>query len=357
LFLAELTSVPEGRLYFPKMDSDYLFYAEKPNQKVFRKILINSEWIEFKDFFVHIPTKKIIKEQYDWPAFHYIPSIIFSDIEKMKNNEIKPEKWLNILQNSGYVDESGNPKILKGTFNKILSYGKDGPVYEEITYECDGQAIINDLYQLLAPKLHKSKVPVLFGDSNCGKTTVISPFIKLLPSSKVATCGKSNGFEMSNFLNKLLVILDEATVNSVGLGRSQLLQITEGGALMNINRKHNDPITKTVNANITVMSNSLKWAQVVPGSEYHSVLVPETFGEIDTAFASRCNFYPFKSLDKKAEVGIKEYIERKEKGLVFLYLLVKSSNIDSTEVIDSIEDLRLIIEDFKNSKEFDILNN
>ncbi len=357
LFTAEMTSTSEGRKFFPKMESEYLFYASKPNQKVFRKILVNCEWLEFKDFFVHIPKKLIVREQYDYPAFQYIHNVSYSDIELVKTNKKKPEKWLKILENSGYIDNQGNPIELNGTFLKISGYNNGNIIEEPIPYTVDGKILISDLYRLLSPKMHKSKVIVIYGDSNCGKTTLIAPFLRILPKGKVGTCGKSNGFEMSNFLNKLLVVMDEASVSSLGLGRSQLLQIYEGNALMNVNAKNKDPVSTRINTNVTVMTNSLKWAQVVPGSDLPSVMVPQAHSSnIDSAYASRCNFYPFKSLEGKAEVGIKEYIESEERGLVFLYLLIKSSEFDPVNKIQEINDketLHYTIESYKRSRQFD----
>lgn len=358
LFLAELTSTSEGRSIFPKYQSDYIFHAEKPNQKVFDKILVNCEWIEFKDFYVHIPTKKIIKNQTDWAAFCFISNLTFSDFEKVQKFELLPTKWIKILINSNYTDKDGKP------INDIKEeYVMEKPailnniivtIPTSFSFTKKGQNLINDLYRLLAPKVHKSKVPVLFGPPDCAKTTLISPFISLLPPSKIGTCGSSNGFESSNFVNKLLMIMDEASMKSLGLNRSQLLTFLEGNTVTNINDKHKDPTTKRINTNIIIAGNNLKWAEKQIESHYESTFVPETRLEIDSAYATRCNFYPMNSIPfDQREIGVKEYIERKEKGLVFLYLLAHS-NESNIEIVENIDEMREIIDNFRLKKELTV---
>jgi hypothetical protein len=342
LIMADFTSTTEGRKFFPKMKEDYFSLASLPNQKVFRRILINWEWMEFKDFFIHVPTKKIIREQNEWPSYIFFPSLSLEDLNKIKNGELKPDKWLEILQNSGYVDSDGKPVILTGTFTR-----ETNGFFQNFDYAVNGQYLINDLYRLLYHKVHKAKVPVLIGPPDCGKTTLVSIFAKILPPEAVGTCSASNGFEMSSFDGKVLVMIDEMTLKSTGLNRSSLLQTLEGNALVNINAKHKDPVTKVLNTNMVLMSNSSKWAQASPDSQYPSTFVAQMGAELDSAYVSRCNFYILKSLENK-DINVKSYIERKEKGLIFLYLLAYSEK--DIEIIDDMDELREIIDEFIDQK-------
>jgi hypothetical protein len=167
---------------------------------------------------------------------------------------------------------------------------------------------------------------------------------------------------MSNFLNKNLVIMDEASVKNMGLNRSQFLQIAEGNTLMNVNEKGKTPTTAKINTNITVMTNSIQWAEVAPGSPFEAISVPAAQSDnIDSAYAARFNFFPVKSMPlHMVKEGAKEAIEDNEKGLVFLYLLTKSSDVDVRYKLQEINDpdkLTSIIESYKRNKQYDELGN
>jgi hypothetical protein len=353
LLLAKMSSTPEGREIFSKQSNEYIYkkYANSPAQEVFDKIFIDFQWIEFKDFFVHIPTKKILTclDQIKYPAFTFIPNLTLEDYNKIKtlDKEAKfPVNWLYILQNSGYVDSTylPIPEFAQITIPPpIDSLNVKPKVYTSLV---NGQMLINDLYKLLAPHTHKSKRPVLLGRASSGKTTLIAPFQKLLPLEKIGTCSASNGFEMSNFRDKLLMILDETSLKSIGLNRSTFLQTLEGGALMNVNSKGKDPTSEVITANMVMMSNNAQWAMVHPDSvqQLTERQIPQLDIFVDEAYAERCNFYQFTPLIKKKE-GVKEIIERKERGLVFLYLLAFSDYRD-VEIIDDMDEMDEIIDNF-----------
>jgi hypothetical protein len=351
--LAKMSSTPEGRKIFAKQSNEYIYrkYANSPVQEVFDKIFINCQWIEFKDFFVHIPTKKILTclDQTKYPAFTYIPNLTLEDYNKIKTldkNAKFPLNWLGILQNSGYIDSTYLPIPEPEQITipaPIDSFNIKPRIYTSLV---NGQMLINDLYKLLAPHTHKSKRPVFVGGASSGKTSVIAPFVKLLPSNKIGTCSASNGFEMSNFRDKLLMVIDETSLKSVGLNRSTFLQSLEGNALMNVNSKGRDPTTEIIKANMVLMSNTVNWAMIHPDSNQQLIerQIPQLNIGIDEAYAERCNFYKVKTLTKKKE-GVKEIIERKERGSVFLYLLAFSDHRD-VEIIDNMDEMDDIIDDF-----------
>jgi len=357
--LAEMTNTNRGRKIFPASKSEYLFYAEMPNQRVFTRVCLNHEWVEFKDFFVHIPSKTVYTGEPEWACYTFL-NHSYSDLLALK--ELKeflnqdeydvskvpscslPKNWLFLLENSGYIDSHGKPikKVGKGLvklYCSVLATYKDA----EKPYEIEGQTLIDDLFNLLTPKIHKGKVPVLHGAPNCGKTTIATPFIGILPVQKVGTCSKSSGFEMENFEGKQLVVLDEFSLARSGLNRSDLLQVMEGNALMNINPKGKSPYTAKINTNMIVINNKNNWASRPNGSVYDYEIVAEAFVEVDTAYSARCNFYPFEDIPKETrKSGVKEIIEYQEKGLIFLYLMLFSSDSDFKRLnfVNNLEEMR-----------------
>lgn len=385
--LAEMTNTNRGRKIFPASKSEYLFYAEMPNQRVFTRVCLNHEWVEFKDFFVHIPSKTVYTGEPEWACYTFlnhsysdllslmklkeflevsndpIPTtnfetltpeqkeVIIKEVKERKVAEVSadlksslPKNWLFLLENSGYIDSNGKPikKLGKGLVKlycpKYQTY-KDA----EKSYLIEGQTLIDDLFNLLTPKIHKGKVPVLHGAPNCGKTTVATPFIGILPIQKVGTCSKSSGFEMENFDGKQLVVLDEFSLARSGLNRSDLLQVMEGNALMNINPKGKTPYTTKINTNMIVINNKNNWATRANGSTYDYEIVPEAFVEVDTAYSARCNFYPFEDIpEKQRKSGVKEIIEYQEKGLIFLYLMLFSTDSDFKRLnfVHNLEEMR-----------------
>lgn len=336
----------------PKVKRIYDEIAKTELQRFFTKIYITCEWIEFKDFFVHVPTKKIIKEQYKWPAYVYISDCSLETLEKMQSYDksVFPTLWLQILQNSDYVDSLykpiDEPEIVVIGVNELTGEEKTMP--STVT----GQMFVNDTYKLLSPQTQKTKTCALSGGANAAKTTVIAPFIKLLPSNKVGTVANAGTFTLTQFIDKQLIILDEMSLKSTGMCRSSFLPLLERNAMVAVNRKGLDPYNAIIRACITILSNDNRWAMVHPDCDYPTTFVPQIGAHIDNAYLARINFYNFKPLPNPKS-GAKEIIERKERGKVFLYLLAFSNHRD-IEYIDTIEEMEEIIDNYNHQKDIRI---
>ena len=261
---------------------------------IYPKIIIDYDWLEFKDFFLKLSTGEIVTDQKDKPCFCYLPKLSLSDIPKIKDGTLYPEMWFSILYNSNFMSKKTRIPTARGS--SFLDY----------------------MYKMLIPKQHKTKTPVLYGESNAQKSSVIYPITSLYPISKIATITAADSFGFSVLPGKRIAILEEFTKEGAGVTRESLLLLLEPGALIPINVKHKTPITYKNNISVVITGNDISWAEIknpVGG-------VIET--ELDPAILNRTDFFYMRAGPKKEIiVGGKDIMNDKEQALIIMYLSLR----------------------------------
>ena len=285
---------------------------------------LDYKWIEFKDFFMHLPTGGIVKESNVYECFAYFPEIGYNEIEEVSREG--PRIWLNILRNSEFI--------------------KDGSLSEE------GGELAKNIYELMLPKSHKSKSIALHGEPNSGKSSLLQPIMKMYPEDVVMSVTKANGFELAKLEGKQIVILDEFSKKDSGLGREKILKLAEGDIKLAVNRKHKDVTEVDVIARTAFISNKLDWAEeekinlFTSGiSAQHGVVISEEISNIDKAYRVRMNFYKMKSFPKNmySSSDRKEMIE-KEKGRIVLFLAKNYFEDIAFRLFEKAEDMKIYLE-------------
>lgn len=188
----------------------------------FPRIEMDYRMIEFKDFYFNTITAEIYKEQEKYYC-HKNYGISIEDLEGKIRRFREKSEWLKILRNSNM----------------------------------ERREVLGILFQLLRPKEFKSLVPILYGDSNAGKTTLISPFKRFYPESKVSTFVKTlSEYHIAELLNKrMMAIMEEGNpiLNNMNT-RSLLLTTLEGGDVV-ANKKHGAIKNMEQKANMVIMCN------------------------------------------------------------------------------------------------------
>jgi hypothetical protein len=341
-------------------DGYLLKYMSRSRQRIFPKILMTYHWVEFSDFYFHIPSGNYVYEQNIWPCFCCLKES-FSDLQAVNEQRLKPDLWYRILYHSGYIDSFPN---------------------------ASGMILCKNLYELFLPRTHKNKVPFLVGPSNCCKTSLLAPLMDMYPIEKIATIGRCGGFEKSIFQGKEVLLFDEFKLGSSGLTKEDLLKVMEGNVIVFINAKFKDPKSEMIGGRPIFISNdmsdyvvrneeasvdfskivrlgdkksvekdtsgvirgetysqasatilsmpktvSYQYGPTVPPPLHYRVRIPDPPPsptlpvmcydyKIDPVFASRVNFYEMRPLPPgEITPGFKEKMCLEEKGIVFMVLL------------------------------------
>jgi len=100
-----------------------------------------SDWIKYKDFYLHLPTKRIITNDEQVKYCNHFPDIGLEDINKT------PDTLISILKNSGYIDKNDNLTV-------------------------SGKKLINTLYNsVILKRTEEDLIPIIYGQVG-GKTTL-----------------------------------------------------------------------------------------------------------------------------------------------------------------------------------------
>jgi len=281
----------------------------------FPRIKMDYRMIEFKDFYFNTITTEIYKEQTKYYC-HYYSAVTIDNLEnKMRMFEEKSE-WLNILKRN-----------------------------RKKTRE-----ILGILFGLLRPRIQKSHVPMPYGDSDGGKSTLITPFRNYYPDSKVSVFLTTlSEYHISDLLEgRELAIMEEGnTILNDKSGRPRLLATLEGAIVVS-NKKHGEIKNIEQRANIAIILNPLK------GDIYTE----------DPAVMNRV--YPIGNMESiKEKKIVKDNIEKEEPyiylytGLEFMRLGKEEENNNDFFVINEImtkeqeEDIEEIKRYYKQEKRQD----
>jgi hypothetical protein len=283
----------------------FFTYTTGEFKKLLPYVELDYQWIEFKDFMYNLTTSEIIKEnmeRQEYESFTYIPETEYGDIYPEIRK--KPERWMEILRNSGYIE---------------------GDILTE-----KGKEIIRGVHDIYKPKTHKSKSLVLHGESNSGKSGLIEPIYNLYPKDVRMKITAAGGFELAGLVMRpQIVISDEHDKGR--LRRDQTLILVEGDVEMALNIKHRNTETVNVEARSAFICNDIEWAMKegsINTSSSKSLLTvidavtgEEIKPEIDKAYENRMLFCKMNALPegKRSAVTRREMIEE-EKGLIPLYV-------------------------------------
>jgi hypothetical protein len=153
-------------LFTEHFKKEFIETSKNINQTEYPKVFVDGFSIEYKDFYYWMPSRAIIIKNQDpfqhYPCVNYFPYIEFSDLEKIEKYKIKPDNWLDILRNSGYIDDNGKP---------IGLYGK---------------SLLQELQNYASSfRPDKAKQPCLLGQTNSCKSTSIETINKAFPSNTI----------------------------------------------------------------------------------------------------------------------------------------------------------------------------
>lgn len=284
--------------------------AESNYRIRFPRIKMDYRMIEFKDFYFNTITAKIYKEQNKYYC-HYYSGVTMENLEVKLGRFEQTSEWMKILRNS--------------RINNRIIYGL--------------------LFTLLRPKGFKSPIPMVYGDSNAGKTTLIEPFKNYYPKNKVSTLSKApSEYHIYDMVQeKELTILEEgnAILNDIR-ARSQTLILLEGTSDVTANKKHGEIKNIPLRVNIAVMCN----------------LSEEDIYMDDNAMLNR--IYPIGKMRELPDASNKKDILRREEAYIYLFTGLNfmrigkedPNNNDFFEIVNEMtEEDKLEIETYKKQSE------
>ena len=294
---------------------DETFSYESDIERLFRtegilpsiKMIYN--WIEFKDFFIHLESGILTETTMNQPSFCYFPNIGVNELKEIINNNKKPELWCSILANSKYF------------------------ISDKLTKE--GKNLCLSIYSLLLPRFRKTKSLFLFGESNSGKSSLLDFLRRLYPSSKLATITRgSHGFALEGIVNAEICLIDECSnLKEYGITIEDIKLLTDGGSEISINRKHKPSITIIPHFRIAFATNDDSWTYkpsklsddptikelsklcILNKEEKQEELPKERLKEL----SNRMEFYNFKTLLEASQILMKR-MNIEEPGIIVLYL-------------------------------------
>jgi len=248
-------------------------------QSSYPRFMIDPYWIEFKDFFFHIPTAICVEDPpSETYCYEYCDDISLEDV---KSGNYYPENWHTIVKNSNlHVDSD----------------------------------FLTDLYKALLPKNHKDPILFLLGPPNSGKTTLVESLVGVLPDSKIAILNQHGGrFALAILRDKLILLADEAQ-GLKNLDESLLLKFAEGESSVVVEEKFKEDSKQDFNFNTIILANKHPFVKVpllMSGDES-----PE--GYINPAIEARSTVYNLTRL-KSATPGFKAIVTS-EKFKILLFL-------------------------------------
>ena len=282
---------------------------ESKSQNFFPKLTMNHEWIEYKDFYFHIPTKMATTEHPDEPCFCYFDNISLDETHRL------PQTFIRVLQNSGFLDDNAKP------------IG-------------DGVKLIKALYSLLLDRTRKTGTIVLWGESNAGKSVIFVIFERIYPKQVIIRFTKANGFFSKNMEGAQIALADEYDPHELGWTEEQILKFGEGMTTVLLNQKHAEMREHTVTERMMVSGNNIDWMK-------------DSHGNIKPEYENRYFPYFFKSLPKTTiKVGAFDIIRNHESGLVVLWLASKLSEKLQLSTLQEIHEKR---QEILKQKEYDDL--
>tara|TARA_R110002153_G_scaffold148898_2_gene300243 strand:+ start:1617 stop:3473 length:1857 start_codon:yes stop_codon:yes gene_type:complete len=253
--------------------------ATSVTQDILPKIDINWMYIEFVDFYLHLPSVSIIRGELpeDVNCGMYNGGVNFKIFEE----GMRPEIWLSIIENQ--------------IFGKI---------------EGEKSKFCNDFYRNLLPKIQKEGSLCLIGVSGCGKTTVIRPIIITIPKERQTEITEGT-FCFSSIENKMMVRLDD--VGKSILDAKNMKQLLEGDREIQSEGKFLGSRGVDFKGNVLICANDGE----LPDSWYNY----DNMGNmtLKLEYDTRLAIYKFETRIKNPKPGFLKQIEQEEIGKVLLY--------------------------------------
>ena len=216
--------------------------SESKAQKVFPKIEINHYLTEFNGF-IYDRRSNTTTTIYTDPCYSHFPDIKLENIPT-----VLPKHFLIALDNSNYVDLKG--KSLNDEGNKLLLL----------------------LFDVILKRLHKSKCPILWGESSSGRSSLIIGLASLYPSDKVKWMKNITSFSTGYSQGKKMVIFDEFKK----LLFEDISELLEGNRDQDLNTKNRDVITGKLDASVILIANKLD--PFAPRETVESSSSPPSYG-------------------------------------------------------------------------------
>jgi len=300
--------------------------ATGEGQILFPEIVINWFYIEFKDFFLHIPSQTCYKEIPENIACGMsIPAIT---LEQFLNEDMTPHVWMSIIKNQ--------------------SFSKDEEKLENF---------LTIYYSTMLPLIQKAMILCLQGVSNSGKTSIVQPLRKVFPRE---VQGEITGgdFSFSGLPDYRLIPLDDVPPNVLSNGHMK--QLIEGGFKpLTINKKNVNSFMDIFRGNMVILANN----DGLPESWYEFSKEVNDF-ILKTEFQVRVAIFRFETQIKNPKRGMHE-LQDEEIGKVILYCgksyartILGRERGKETIIMENFEDGNEIRENtekiYRPSKEWDI---
>ena len=193
-------------------------------QVEFPRIKMDYRMIEYKDFYFNTLTTEIYKTQTKYYC-HYYSAVSLENLEAKMATFVTNSDWMKIL---------GRNNMSHRIIHALL-------------------------FELLRPRHLKAPVPLIYGESDAGKSTLITPFRNYYPENKVSTFLKTlSEYHIADLMdNRKMAILEEGnSILNDNSTRTLLLTSLEGSKVVS-NRKHGEIKNINQEANMVIICNVL----------------------------------------------------------------------------------------------------
>lgn len=252
--------------------------SEMEDQKFLPQIEINWFFVEFKDFYLHLPTYLIIKSEIP----ENIACCFMNDtltLKKLKDMA-KPERWLSTVLCQPFARD----------INKL----------EDFFFR---------YYAISLPLIQKAKVMCLLGPPNTYKSSTMEPINRFFPKEQrtQVTEGK---FSTSDIIDKRVLGLDDT--KGKALESANMLQLLEGGRETMIEKKFKSAVSRQFTGNVYICTNSFpnEW------TDYDDNLAQYVLKE---QFETRLAIFKFETKANNPEPGFMKKLTSEEIGKVILF--------------------------------------
>ncbi len=253
--------------------------TESANQEYIPTIVINWNYMECKDCYIHLSTYAAIKGEIpdDIVCVHLNQTISYKDFDRMKN----PDRWLKHIMDQPFAED-------KKRIEKFFE-----------SYYC-----------VALPMIQKYKPLCLYGPPNTCKSSTMEPINRLFPRQfkTQITQGK---FGISDIKDKRLLALDD--VNNASLESINMLQLFEGGRDIMQEKKGVNAFNERYEGNLYMCTNEFpdKWMR---NDEIMGMVLKDQY-------ETRLEIFKFETKIKKEEMkpGFMKRVTAEEIGRIIMF--------------------------------------
>ncbi len=281
--ISKLITIDDPAMYclMTKNADKLIKNAKREGQVIFPEIELNWFYVEFEDFFLHLPSCTIYKEipENINCALHN-PGIT---LEMFLTMDMIPHIWLSIIRNQKFSQDMNEEERFKTLY-----------------------------YSTLLPLIQKALVLCLQGIANSGKTTLFIPLKTLIPLEYQTEITKGQ-FSYSGIEGRRLIGLDD--VKPEVLDSGNIKQLLEGGQKsITIEKKNVNAGLGRFEGNIFISANM----DGLPESWYE---YSKELGEyvLKAEFQVRLAIYQFETKIKQPIPGFLKRLQEEETGKVILH--------------------------------------